>query len=731
MTTVEYDAASADAPTSDPSPFARVPAPLARALEQRGFTELTEVQVAALDALDGSRDLRISSQTGSGKTVALGLVMARQMLAAAERDPRDFEGPTALILVPTRELATQLREELAWLYAGVRGIEVVSVTGGTSVSNDRRVLSGKPRILVGTPGRTLDHIKTGALKGGNVEQLVLDEADQMLDMGFREELEAILEAMPSERRTHLVSATFPNEVRSLAARYQSDAWRVQGGSRDAAHEDIEHVGHMLDFRDRYAALVNLLLLNSGERALVFVARRASATELAEKLAKDGFAAMPLSGDLQQAQRTRTLDAFRVGTVTTLVATDVAARGIDVPDVQLVVHADPPMDSDVYTHRSGRTGRAGKKGKSVIFATPRARRRIEDLARRGRNELHWKPVPSAAKVRRELAGRVRERLLGKLEEPFEASEAQLGFANGILAGRDPAEVVARIVSLQEAELTREPFDITPPPERGGRNGDRGRDFDGRRGRDGDGRGRRDGDGWRRDRGPQPGYIRFEINWGGRGGASPRRILAMACRRGGISGRDVGSIQVRDQFTTIEVVEGAAPRFEDGVRKPDERQPWMRIEREGGGGRGGRRDGGYRENRRDGGARGGNGRRDAGWRDGGGRRDGGRRDGGHREGGRGDGAYRERAERRERGYRDGGGHPQRPGHRGESGDTRAWSKPKYDDGGASELGRRQAPARRHESSDRVERPRNEGGASKSAGGFRPGGRRTRKHPARRSG
>ena len=297
--------------TADELPFARVPVELRAALEQKGFEKLTSVQESALDTINDHRDLRISSQTGSGKTVALGMIMAAEIIAFVREPgfhPSNPAGPSALVIVPTRELAAQVQSELRWLFAGVRAIKVECVTGGTSASHDRQRLTKSPRILVGTPGRLLDHIKTGALDCGGVTQLVLDEADQMLDMGFRDELQSILAVMPGERRTHLVSATFPGAVLRLADTYQNNPLHVEGSALGEANADIEHVAHLIHARDRVAALVNILLLAEDQRTLVFVQTRNETTQIAEALIKLGFASAPLSGELAQAQRTRTLNA---------------------------------------------------------------------------------------------------------------------------------------------------------------------------------------------------------------------------------------------------------------------------------------------------------------------------------------------------------------------------------------------------------------------------------------
>lgn len=441
---------------STTDPFAGVPAPLATALRRRGFTALTAVQRAVLEAECEGRDLRISSQTGSGKTVALGIALARPLLAA----PVSPAGPAALVVVPTRELAAQVREELRWLYAELPGLRVEVVTGGTDLGRERRRLAEKPAIVVATPGRLLDHIRAGAIDCAGVAHVVLDEADQMFDMGFRDELEAIVAELPEERRSHLLSATFPPPVRQLADRFQRDALRLEGTRLGAANEDIVHVAHRIRPHEAYAALVNLLLLAEGARCLVFVRRRADTTEIAEKLAGDGFVALPLSGDLAQAQRTRTLNAFRNGSVPILVATDVAARGLDVPEIATVIHLEPPSDAEAYTHRSGRTGRAGRKGLSLLLVPPWAQRRVEFALGNARVRADWQPAPTPARVRRTLEKRGRRRLRARVAADASAlGEAQLAHAAELLEGRDPVAVVASLVELATPALPREPMPVT--------------------------------------------------------------------------------------------------------------------------------------------------------------------------------------------------------------------------------------------------------------------------------
>ncbi len=563
--------------------FDRIPEVLRRAMLDRGFTELTEVQVAALDAADAARDLRITSKTGSGKTVALGLAMAPGLVLPP---PGERSGPSVLIIVPTRELAAQVRKELGWLYAGVDGVQLDSVTGGTSLWQDRRKLALRPRVLVGTPGRLLDHIRSGELDVGGVRELVLDEADQMLDMGFREDLGAILDACPDDRRTHLVSATFPVGIQRLARRYQNDPLHVEGTRLGEANEDIEHVGYVVDQRSRYPALVNLLLLNEGQRTLVFVNTRAETAELAEKLAKEGFSTLSLSGELQQDQRTRTLENFRNGQVSVLVATDVAARGLDVPDVAMVIHTEPVKNHEVYTHRSGRTGRAGQKGRSVLFCPRHRVWQAERLLAAADVAIDWHEIPTAKKVRKTLAKNERRRIWDAIDTGDGRTDELVESARRLLKSRDAVEVVATLLQYSPPKVACEPLDVqppAPPPKNRGR----------RAGHEAQGRGGPGGEHASKNRRPaaqsrvgatkRPGprrngggrYVRFVINYGEKAGANAKRLLAIICRRGGITSRDVGTILVGPESSAFEVSQWRAREFENEMRQPDSRDPWIRV------------------------------------------------------------------------------------------------------------------------------------------------------------
>ncbi|MEZ4381278.1 MAG: DEAD/DEAH box helicase [Nannocystaceae bacterium] len=541
-------------------PFAGVPRPLVEAMRQRGFESLTPVQRAVVDAQTRGVNLRISSQTGSGKTVAIGLALAPGLLDAATKGPSD--APVVLVIAPTRELAVQIETELAWLYADLRGVQTCVVTGGTDIMRERRALRRGATIVVGTPGRILDHIGAGALQVDGLRHVVLDEADRMLDMGFKDELDAIMETLPSERRSHLVSATFPRAVVRFADRFQPDALHLEGTRLGEANADIEHTVYMVDPRDHYAALVNLLLLTGGERCLVFVRRRMETTELAERLASDGFSALPFSGDLPQGQRTRTLTAFRTDVVRILVATDVAARGIDVADIATVVHIDLPTDAETYTHRSGRTGRAGQKGRSLLLAPPRAERRLRGVLRQANVEAQWSALPSPNSIDKALKKRARRRIHRAMTAEEATPESLLEYADALLQQYPPAELVARLVELARPELPRAPMDYERDLQGPGSRRPALHDDDA-----GDGRRRRDGELF------EP----FQIAFGARDGASPARLLATICRRGDISGKDVGAIRIGDDFSGFEVAARVAEGFFKRASQPDEEAPQQRIER----------------------------------------------------------------------------------------------------------------------------------------------------------
>lgn len=370
--------------------------PLTQALSQRNYTDLTSVQNAVLDPAARGRDLLVSAQTGSGKTVAFGLAIADTLLGDALAFGQASE-PLALIVAPTRELALQVQRELTWLYQQAGG-QVVACVGGMDPRAEQRMLGRGAHIVVGTPGRLRDHLERGALRTGQLRAVVLDEADEMLDLGFREDLEFILEATPQNRRTLLFSATLPKLIIALAKRYQRDSFRIAVSAGEHGHADIEYRAVRVAPNEIEHAVVNLLRYFESPGALVFCNTRESVRHLQAILQERGFAAVALSGELGQNERNQSLQALRDGRARVCVATDVAARGIDLPNINLVIHAELPQNGPTLQHRSGRTGRAGRKGVSVLLVQLSRRRKAELLLQSVGVQAAWSGAPSAEDIR---------------------------------------------------------------------------------------------------------------------------------------------------------------------------------------------------------------------------------------------------------------------------------------------------------------------------------------------
>ena len=558
---------------------------LVQALVQKGFQTLTRVQAQVLEPSLVDRDLRISSQTGSGKTVAIGLVLREvvaQLAAPAPEARPERRGqaksaePRAIIVVPTRELAAQVQAELSWLYRALE-IRVASVTGGASYRDEHRALARSPQVVVGTPGRLLDHLNRGVIDASGVGAVVLDEADQMLDLGFRDDLDAIFEHLPETRRTHLVSATFAPEVRALADRVQKQAVRVEGTPLGSANADIDHVVHVIEPNQRVDALINVLLCHPEDQTLIFARTRADVADYTRELQSAGFAAGALSGEMDQAARNSALAAFKRGQLRALVATDVAARGIDVQNIARVVQIDAPANADSYTHRSGRTGRAGRKGESVILISRAGLRRTEQLLARARVKARIEPVPTAETIQAAQD----ERMLAELVAPVvdESSERVRRQVARIMEGGHTEVALARLVSqLQRAQ--GEPRQVrkvavAAPRDRDTRGRSHGQggslgEYRGPRGVANDARG-----GDRYERTDSAGWVSFRVTCGRAHGADPRRLVAMLCRRGRINGSDIGAIRVSSTYSDVEVSEDVARTFAEATLRADPRNPRVNV------------------------------------------------------------------------------------------------------------------------------------------------------------
>ncbi|MGK6319643.1 DEAD/DEAH box helicase [Sphingomonas sp. DT-204] len=515
--------------------FSDLPSVLGVALTERGYVDPTPVQAAVLEPETARRDLIVSAQTGSGKTVAFGLAMAVELLGEDGRVPPVIT-PLALVIAPTRELALQVSRELSWLYDRA-GARVATCVGGMDASKERRVLRAGAQIVVGTPGRLRDHLERGALDLSALRVAVLDEADEMLDMGFREDLEEILDATPDGRRTLLFSATMPRPIVALAKRYQRDALRISTVGDAAGHGDIAYQAVTVSPAEIEHAVVNLLRFHEAETAMLFCATRDNVRRLHSVLQERGFTAVALSGEHSQSERNHALQALRDRRARVCVATDVAARGIDLPSLSLVIHVEIPRDAETLQHRSGRTGRAGKKGTAILVVPYPQRRRVESMLRGARIHAEWIDAPTPEAIR----AQDRERLLAALLQPIEVDEEDRALAALLMAERPPEDIAAALVRAHRTALP-EPEELieNTPEARHAAQRERHR----------------------------PGFediVWFRMDIGRRQNADPRWILPLLCRRGHITKNEIGAIRIGANETHFQVPRAVAAKFSTALAR----------------------------------------------------------------------------------------------------------------------------------------------------------------------
>lgn len=497
--------------------------PLSEALAERGFDNLTPVQEAVIAPDVATSDLLVSAQTGSGKTVGFGLAIAPTLLGEETRFGPAAE-PLALVVAPTRELAFQVKRELAWLYART-GAVVSSCVGGMDMRDERRALDRGAHIVVGTPGRLRDHIERGSLNLGGLRAVVLDEADEMLDLGFREDLEFILGAAPEDRRTLLFSATVPPTIATLAQQFQRDARRINTVTGTTQHADIAYQALRVAASDSEHAIFNLLRYHHDKGAIVFANTRAAVNHLTARLANRGFATVSLSGELSQSERTHALQAMRDGRARVCVATDVAARGIDLPNLNLVIHADLPSNTESLLHRSGRTGRAGRKGISALIVPPKAIKKAERLLKWAKISAEWTTAPSAEDILRQDE----ERLLSDPAWSEAVTEEEADFAAKLLARHSPEGIAAAYLRLYRSHHAA-PEELLPPETKPART--------------------------ERDFGPSR-WITLSVGRGNR--AEPRWLLPLLCRAGNLDKSAIGAIRVQESETFVELSEASVEGF----------------------------------------------------------------------------------------------------------------------------------------------------------------------------
>jgi ATP-dependent RNA helicase DeaD len=479
----------------------------------------------------------------------------------------------ALIIAPTRELAMQVQREIDWLYKDT-GARVVTCVGGMDVRAEARQLSLGAHIVVGTPGRLRDHLERHRLDLSKLKAVVLDEADEMLDLGFREDLEFILDATPETRQTLLFSATMPHEIVTLARRYQRDAARIETLRRNEQHGDIEYRAIRVAPGDIEHAVVNVMRLHEPRATLVFCSTREAVKRLHARLVERGFSAVALSGELTQSERTHALQALRDGRARVLVATDVAARGLDLPELALVIHADLPNDAETLLHRSGRTGRAGNKGICTLIVPFNRRRKADALLSGAKLKVTWGPAPTAE----EIHARDQERFLASPLFTDVASEEDVKLVEALKAGRSSDEIALALVRMHRGQLP-EPEDLAEdsgPPRGDDRQRAPRERFE-----------RRDSkftpkdrdDSPRPDDRPRRSYpvkdhgrdmVWFRVDIGRERNADPRWLLPLLCRAGDVTKAEIGAIKIFDRDTRFEIVAEHADKFAEAASsmKPNE-------------------------------------------------------------------------------------------------------------------------------------------------------------------
>jgi len=501
-----------------------------KALTDLGYENPTEIQEKAIPQVIASRaDLKAFAQTGTGKTAAFSLPILEQI----DVNSRDTQ---AIILSPTRELALQIAKNIEEFSKHMKGFSVAAVYGGASIEDQIKKLKKGVHIIVGTPGRTVDLIKRKQLKLENIQWLVLDEADEMLNMGFKDELDKILEVTPKEKQTLLFSATFPKEVESIAKNYMYKPVEITSGEKNKGSDQVSHQYYVVSERNRYNALKRIADVNPDIYSIIFCRTRRETQEVADKLIKDGYNADALHGDLSQAQRDSVMEKFRNKTLQILVATDVAARGLDVNELTHVINHKLPDQIESYTHRSGRTGRAGKIGISIAIVTSREKGKLRPIERLIGKQFVSTPVPTG----KEICQNQLLNLIDKVHD-IKVNDIEINdFLPSIyekLEGLDREELIKRFVSLEfNTFLTyyQNAPDLNDSDQM--RGSDRNSD------RDSDTRGKRRDD---------ENMSRFFINIGRKDNLNPARLIGLINDQKIAKNIEIGQIEILDTFSFFEL------------------------------------------------------------------------------------------------------------------------------------------------------------------------------------
>jgi ATP-dependent RNA helicase DeaD len=551
---------------SDPILFTdlALSAPVLKAIQAVGYEAPSPIQAAAIPVLLAGGDIVGTAQTGTGKTAAFALPLLSKLDVS-------FSTPQILVLTPTRELAIQVAEAFQKYASHIPGFHVLPIYGGQDMSSQLRQLKRGVHVVVGTPGRVMDHLRRGSLDLSHLKSLVLDEADEMLRMGFIDDVEWILEHTPKTRQTALFSATMPKEIRKVADNYLSNAEEIKIASNQSTGDNIEQVYWMVSGTNKLDALTRILEIEPFDGIIIFVRTKTATVELAEKLEARGYSASPINGDMNQQLRERAIDRLRTGKLDILIATDVAARGIDVERVSHVINYDIPYDSEAYVHRIGRTGRAGRSGKAILFVAPREKHLLYTIEKATRKPITLMELPSGATVTQHRIEQFTQQITDTLKEI-----SDLSFFNDLLAKYSntqdvsPEEIASALAYLLQKERPLQVKFADIKPERSSRDDNRSE-----RGSRGDRptreRSSRDG-GSREDRPrrERSGHMdenmeRYRIEVGRNHEARPGDIVGAIANEAGIESKYIGHIKLHDEYSTVDLPRGLSKDILQQLKK----------------------------------------------------------------------------------------------------------------------------------------------------------------------
>lgn len=483
-----------------------------RAVEEMGFEEMSPIQAKAIPVMLEGKDIIGQAQTGTGKTAAFGIPLLQRI------DPRD-RSVQALILCPTRELAIQVAEEIRKLAAFMHGIKILPVYGGQEISKQIRSLKSGVQVIIGTPGRVMDHMRRKTVKFQNIKMVILDEADEMLNMGFREDIETILSGFPEERQTVLFSATMPGPILDIARTYQKNAEVIRVVKKELTVPKIEQFYYEVRPKNKEEVLSRLLDMYNPKLSLIFCNTKRQVDELTSALLGRGYFAEGLHGDMKQQQRDRVMNSFRNGRTEILVATDVAARGIDVDDVEAVFNYDIPQDDEYYVHRIGRTGRAGREGRAFTLVVGKEIHKIKDIQRYCKTKIKVQPIPSINDITAVKAEKILEKIHVIIENEDLTSMVTLIDDKINEAGYTAQDMAAAFLKMSmgddKQEVEEKAFESFG------------------------------------NTGAETGMVRLFINLGKKQNIRPGDILGAIAGETGMPGKLIGSIDMYDKYTFVEV------------------------------------------------------------------------------------------------------------------------------------------------------------------------------------